>query len=124
MRRLFWFLVAGGGGFLIDAGLTLALIDGTPAGPYLARVIAIAIATGFTWIVNHSYTFRSSRHWLVVEGFRYSAVAITSAFVNYIVYAALLYRAPLLQPLIAIVFASAAGMAYSVFGYSRFVFRK
>ena len=124
MKRLLWFLIAGCSGFLIDAGITLALIAWTPAGPYIARAIAIFVAMGFTWFLNRNYTFGRSSNSLAVEGIRYWAVGITAALVNYVVYSALLYRAPVLQPLVAIVFASLAGMAYSFFGYSRFVFRR
>ncbi|OHV78988.1 GtrA family protein [Rhizobium sp. LCM 4573] len=124
MKRLLWFLIAGGSGFLIDAGITLALIEWTPAGPYIARAIAIFAAMGFTWFVNRNYTFGRSSHSLTIEGIRYWTVGITAALVNYVVYSVLLYRAPVLQPLAAIVFASLAGMAYSFFGYSRFVFRR
>ncbi|MFB9949824.1 GtrA family protein [Rhizobium puerariae] len=123
MKRLFWFLIAGGGGFLIDAGLTQALIVLGP-GPFAARVPAIAAAMGFTWFVNRSRTFGRSRHSFAAEGFRYWAVGITSALLNYAIYSALMYRAPFLQPVVAVTFASLAAMAYSFFGYSRFVFRR
>jgi len=122
MKRLFWFLVAGGCGFLIDAGLTHLLIL-AGAGPFLARIPAIMAAMAFTWFVNRNRTFGKSQHSLAVEGFRYWAVGITSALLNYAVYSVLIYRAPFLQPIIAIVAASLAATAYSFFGYSRFVFR-
>jgi putative flippase GtrA len=124
MKRLFWFLIAGGGGFLLDAGLTHVLIGIWGFGPFLARIPAIMTAMAFTWLVNRRLTFGSSGHSLAVEGFRYWAVGTTSAVVNYAVYSALMYRAPLLQPVIAVIFASLTAMAYSFFGYSRFVFRQ
>jgi putative flippase GtrA len=74
--------------------------------------------------VNRSRTFGPSSRSLAVEGFRYWAVGITSALLNYAIYSTLIYRAPQLQPVVAIVFASLAAMAYSYFGYSRFVFRR
>lgn len=123
MKRLFWFLLAGGGGFLIDIGVTHGLIL---AGlhPLYARIPAIMGAMCFTWLVNRKRTFEPSRHSLAVEGFRYWAVGITSALLNYAVYSALLWRLPALQPIVAIVFASGSATAYSFFGYSRFVFRQ
>jgi putative flippase GtrA len=124
MKQLFWFLVAGGGGFLIDAGVTHLLLTAFQIDPFVARIPAIMAAMGFTWFLNRSRTFEPSRHSLAVEGFRYWAVGITSALLNYAVYSALIYRLPMLQPVAAIVFASAAAMAYSFFGYSRFVFRR
>ena len=122
MRRLFWFLVAGGGGFLIDAGLTHILVEAAGFDPFLARVPAIMFAMAFTWLVNRSRTFNRSPHSLAVEGFRYWAIGITSALVNYAVYSALMYRAPFLQPVAAVTAASLAAMVYSFVGYSRFVF--
>ena len=51
------------------------------------------------------------------------ALLLTSALVNYGLYAALLLTIPALQPLAALVLATAASMFFSFFGYSRFVFR-
>jgi putative flippase GtrA len=122
MKRLFWFLAAGSGGFLIDAGLTHVLVELAGASPFAARIPAIMAAMSFTWLINRSRTFEKSRHSLAVEGFRYWTVGVTSALLNYALYAALMYRAPLVQPIAAVMAASAGATAYSFFGYSRFVF--
>ncbi len=124
MKRLSWFLAAGSGGFLIDAGLTHALVEAGGFDPLSARLPAIVLAMAFTWLVNRSRTFGRSAHSLAVEGFRYWAVGITATAVNYAVYSLLMVRAPFLQPVVAISAASLAAMAYSFFGYSRFVFRQ
>lgn len=124
MKRLFWFLLAGGGGFIIDAGLTHVLITAAHVSPFHARIPAILCAMAFTWFINRSRTFGPSRHSLAVEGFRYWAVGITSALLNYAVYSALIYHLPMLQPLVAVVLSSASATLYSFFGYSRFVFRQ
>jgi putative flippase GtrA len=123
MRRIFWFLLAGAGGFLIDAGLTHVLITSASLGPLAARVPAIMAAMAFTWLINRSRTFGPSSHSLAVEGFRYWAVGITSAALNYAVYSSLISVTPMLQPIAAIVLSSLAATLYSFFGYSRFVFR-
>lgn len=122
MKRLAWFFLAGGGGFVIDAGLTHLLIL-AGLSPFAARVPAIMLAMIFTWWINRQRTFGKSDRSLVAEGFRYWAVGITSALVSYAVYSALIYRAPMLQPVVAVICGSAAAMGYSYFGYSRFVFR-
>lgn len=121
MNRLFRLLLAGGGGFLIDAGLTHILIEAGRFGPFLARIPAIIAAMAFTWLVNR--TFGRSPRSPAAEGFRYRAIGITAALLNYAVYSALMYRASFLQPVVAVTFASLAAMVYSFFGYSRFVFR-
>lgn len=76
-----------------------------------------------TWVFNRTFTFDRSTHSLAVEGFRYGSVGLTSALVNYALYSMLLLTLPALQPLAALVFATAASMFFSFFGYSRFVFR-
>lgn len=124
MKKLIRFGIAGGLGFLIDAGVLALLLHLTPLGPFVARVIAIALAMLATWIFNRTFTFDRSPHSLAAEGFRYGSVGITSALVNYGLYAALLIALPALQPLAAMVLASAAAMFFSFFGYSRFVFRR
>lgn len=124
MKKLIRFGIAGGLGFLIDAGVLALLLHLTPLGPFVARVIAIALAMLATWLFNRTFTFDRSPHSLAAEGFRYGSVGITSALVNYALYAALLIALPALQPLAALVFASAAAMFFSFFGYSRFVFRE
>lgn len=122
MKKLLKFLISGGTGFLVDAGITMAMLHYEIAGPFLSRAVAIVTAMAVTWYINRNFTFGASRQSLVREGFRYSAIGVTSAALNYALYAALIGSAPHLQPLVAVVFASAAAMAYSYFGYSRFVF--
>lgn len=123
MRKLVWFILSGGTGFAIDLGLTHLLLAMTLAGPLTARIPAIMAAMAATWFLNRSFTFGRSSASLAVEGFRYWAVGVTAALLNYVVYAAIISRLPI-QPMAAIVFASLAAMAYSFFGYSRFVFRR
>lgn len=123
MKKLAWFVLAGGTGFAIDAGVTHLLLSLTSIGPFAARVPAIMAAMSATWFLNRSFTFGRSSSSLAAEGFRYWAIGITAAFLNYAVYSAILYRLPI-QPMAAIVFASLAAMTYSFFGYSRFVFRR
>ncbi|WJR68428.1 GtrA family protein [Neorhizobium sp. CSC1952] len=121
MKPLFRFLTAGVIGLLADAALTHVLIEHAGLGPFIARIPAIATAMAVAWFVGHSRTFG---HSLAAGGFRYWAVGITAALVNYAIYATLMYRAPFLQPAVAVVFASLAAIGYSLFGYSRFVFRR
>ncbi|MGK9052049.1 GtrA family protein [Neorhizobium petrolearium] len=122
MKPLFRFLTAGVIGLLADAALTHVLIEYAGLGPFTARIPAIATAMAVAWFVDRNRTFGRSRHSLAAGGFRYWAIGITAALVNYAIYATLMYRAPFLQPAVAVVFASLAAIGYSLFGYSRFVF--
>jgi len=123
MKKLLRFGIAGGLGFLVDAGVLALLLHVTSLGPFLARLIAIALAMASTWFFNRAFTFGRSGHSLAVEGFRYGSVGVTAALLNYGLYSALLLRLPDLQPLAAVVLSTAASMLFSFFGYSRFVFR-
>ncbi|QFY62096.1 GtrA family protein [Rhizobium grahamii] len=123
MRKLLRFGMAGGLGFVVDAGLLSLLLHLTALGPFISRLIAIAVAMATTWVFNRTFTFEPSRHSLAVEGFRYGSVGVTAALVNYGLYSALLLRLPDLQPLAAMVLSTAASTLFSFFGYSRFVFR-
>ncbi|MBB3655905.1 putative flippase GtrA [Rhizobium sp. BK650] len=122
MKKLIRFAIAGGVGFIVDAGVLAALLHLT-LGPFIARLIAIALAMATTWALNRTFTFARSGRSLAAEGFRYGSVGVTAAFVNYGLYSALLLSLPALQPLAAMVLATAASMFLSFFGYSRFVFR-
>ena len=124
MKKLFRFLIAGGIGFVVDAGILLLLLRFTPIGPFGARAIAIPSALLATWFLNRNFTFGHSERSLAVEGVRYGSVGITSALLNYALYSSLLVSEPTLRPIIALIPASAAATAFSFFGYSRFVFRR
>ncbi|PPJ48123.1 GtrA family protein [Rhizobium sp. KAs_5_22] len=124
MKKLVRFGIVGTAGFVIDAVLLWLLLETTPLGPFLARAIAIAVALVATWYLNRSFTFGASRRSIAVEGFRYGSVGLVSSAVNYLIYSGLLLSLPILQPMAALVIASIAAMAFSFFGYSRFVFRR
>ena len=122
MKRFLRFLIAGGGGFLVDALVLAALMRFTPLGPFPARAIAITLAMGFTFIVNRHFTFERSSRRLLSQGLRYGTVGTVSALTNYALFCALLITMPALQPLVALVLASVAAMGLSFIGYSRLVF--
>jgi putative flippase GtrA len=124
MKKLFWFGVAGGIGFVVDAGVMNLLLHLAGFDPFGARAVSIAAAMMATWFFNRTFTFESTGRSLAVEGFRYGSVGLTSALVNYAIYSALLISIPILNPNAALVLASASATAFSFFGYSRFVFRR
>lgn len=124
MKKLLWFAFAGGTGFLVDAGSLSLLLWLTPVGPYIARVLSIAIAMAYTWTINRTFTFgRSDRH-VASEGLRYGLVGVMAALVNYGVYSLCLIVWPPLWPVVAAAIGSGVAMVFSYLGYSRFVFGK
>ncbi|ASW05262.1 GtrA family protein [Rhizobium sp. 11515TR] len=123
MKKLFRFLIAGGVGFVVDAGVLHLLLWFTPFGPFVGRAASIPSALLATWFINRNFTFGRSDRSLAAEGFRYGSVGLTSAVLNYALFSSLLMTEPSLRPIIALTLASAAATAFSFFGYSRFVFR-
>lgn len=124
MKRAALFLIAGAGGFLVDALVLVTLIHFTTLGPFIARAIAIAVAMVFTYAFNRSFTFGRSNRRMLSEGIRYGTVGTVTALVNYGLYSTLLLAIPVLQPVAALALASIAAMGLSFFGYSRLVFAR
>lgn len=122
MKKLIWFAFAGGTGFAVDAGSLILILHFTPVGPYIARIMSIALAMCWTWFINRTFTFGRSSSNLASEGARYGFVGILSALVNYAVYSACLLLIPGLWPVIATAIGSGVAMIVSYLGYSRFVF--
>lgn len=124
MKKLFWFAFAGGTGFLVDAGSLSLILWLTPIGPFLARVLSIALAMAYTWTINRTFTFGRSGRNLASEGARYGLVGIAAALVNYGTYSLCLLAWPPLWPVLAAAIGSGVAMIFSYLGYSRFVFGK
>lgn len=122
MKRIGGFVLAGSAGFLADAGVLAVLLGLTPLDPFMARALSVLFALCVTWALNRSIAFGPSSRPVMAEGSRYGAVALSSALVNYGLYAAALTLVPFLPPHAALVFSSLGAMAFSYFGYSRFVF--
>lgn len=122
MTKPLRFVIAGGIGFMVDAIVLMLLLRATPLDPFSARVLSITAALSATWMLNRYITFGPSSRRVVVEGTRYGGVGAATSLVNYCVYSALLVAFPGLQPLAALVAASALAMVLSYLGYSRLVF--
>jgi putative flippase GtrA len=115
------FLLVGGTGFIIDAGLTEVLIHiGAP--PSLSRIPAIGLAMLFSWVANRRLTYRVEEKANIQEAGRYFAVAAVMALLNYAMYLALVALA--WRPLAAIVVATAAQATLSFYAYRKFAFRR
>ena len=122
MKRILRFGIAGGIGFLADAGMLWLLMAATPLGPFLARIASIAFAMVVTWTINRNLTFARSGRGAVSEAARYGGVGVSAALVNYCVYSGLLLTVPGMPPFVALVIACAAAMVLSYLGYARLVF--
>lgn len=90
MSRFLRFCAVGTIGFVIDAGVLLALTQAGGFGPYGARVLSFLAAASATWWLNRRFTFRvahgaSRREWMAYVG-----LMLLGAAVNYGAYAVLI----------------------------------
>jgi len=122
MKRIASFIFAGGVGFFADAAALWLLLDVTPLGPFVARILSIGFALCVTWSINRRLTFQPSSRGIAREGARYGGVGIATSIVNYLVYSAILLALPAAPPLAALAVASLVAMTLSFLGYSRLVF--
>ncbi len=121
-RRLLRFAVIGGVGFVVDAGL-LTLFAFVGVDPFLGRLVSLPSAILTTWRLNRTITFGASQTSQVTEAARYSGVALVIAGVNYAIYAAVLTGFPTIEPVLAVLCATAISATLSYIGYAKLVFR-
>ena len=122
--RFLRFAMVGGVGFLVDAGLLALLHYGGGLDPFSARGLSTSCAVVATWRLNRSLTFDAPPENQAAEGLRYALVAALAAGFNYVLYAAALLAWPGLPPVLAVIAATLAAMAFSYAGYSRYVFQR
>lgn len=112
MKQLAQFGMAGTVGYLVDAGVLLAVTNNT--GPYLGRFLSFAAALTSTWLINRSLTFRHQRTGapLYREYSLYALTALGGGAVNVVCYSLLVYLFELQKYLlpIAVAVGSLAGM--------------
>ena len=117
-------------GFVVDSGLTYALVRGLAVDPMLARVPAFAFATVVNFALNRWLTFSGSQAPLVGAFLRYCLVCAAGFLVNWSVYALSLWAAvemalpvrPEALP-IFVAFGTGVAMFVTFFGFKRFAFR-
>jgi len=120
------FGVVGTVGFLVDAGVLLAMLW-AGLGPYGGRVVSYLAAASTTFALNRAWTFRTaSRDGPVAAQWgQFVAVNLIGFAANYGTYAALIASVPYVaaHPVLGVAAGSIAGMFLN-FGLSRrFVFK-
>jgi putative flippase GtrA len=120
--RFIRFVMVGGAGFLVDAGVLAALHHRAALDPFSARLVSIAAAALVTWRLNRAFTFESAGARQGREGLRYALVALVAAGLNFLLYALVLSVIPGLPPVAAVVVATFISLLVSYLGYSRFAF--
>ncbi len=130
-RQIPAFAAVGAFGFVVDSGLTYALVRAFGLDPLIARLPAFAIATVVNFGLNRWLTFSGSRAPLVRAFLRYSMVCGVGLAVNWSAYALAigavggLFGGPLSPETLPIFVAFGTGVAMFVtfFGFKLFAFR-
>jgi putative flippase GtrA len=124
--QFFRFGVVGTLGFLVDAGVLVAMLA-LGLGPYGGRVASYVAAASATFALNRAWTFRGRRGAgpVTAQWGRFLAVNLVGFAANYGTYAALLATVPLVaaQPVLGVAAGSVAGMFLNFALSRRLVFR-
>lgn len=125
VRQFARFLVVGAVGFMVDAGLLIAMMHGAGLSPVSARLVSFSVAVTVTWLLNRLWTFRchaSDRP--LAEWRRYVTVNGLGGLINLGTFALLAGPVPGLgvNPLIAFASASAVALIFNFLGSRTFAF--
>jgi hypothetical protein len=109
-------------GLMGDALLFYLLLNAA-LGPLLARTLSLLAALAIMLALLRRIDL-TARNRLSIECSGLVTILVIAAILNHGLYATLITVLPSLQPLAAIVLASAATLCFAIFGYARFAFRK
>jgi putative flippase GtrA len=112
-------------GFLVDAGVLLAMLR-LGLGPWVGRIISYICAATATYTLNRLWTFRAAQQGASWRQWGLFLLLNLSGFAfNYGTYALLLLTVPLVlaQPVLGVAAGALAGMFANFFVSRRFVFR-
>ncbi len=126
MPPVLLFAFVGTAGFIVDAGVLLAMEHWL--GAYWGRIVSFVAAVVTTWLLNRSWTFRdrhSGTH-LVHEFVRYFCVCLGGGSLNLAVYSLLVWLFTLSGRwlLLAVAVGSLAGMAVNYLLSKHLVFSR
>ena len=119
------FLVVGGIGFVVDAGILAILVHGYDWGDYSARGISFAVAVTVTWYLNRRFVFSAGQTTNRKQEYtRYLAVQGTGMAINFLVYSVCIATNELMDtwPVLALAVGSAVALIFNYAGARIFVF--
>lgn len=125
LPRFMGFIIVGGGGFIVHAGLVYLLTQIGAVAPILAWFPAFLAAVCFTWLMNRLISFRGlQQHSAKQEAARYLTVQSLGAALNFLIYAGLIALAlPYLSyPIVALACGSGAALFFNYAALRLFVF--
>lgn len=123
-RHLSGFGASGAIAFTTDATILELLTRFAAMPPLGARLVAIACAMVAGWQSHRRLTFNVQTPATVREFLAYVAMASTSASINYLSFAAILFMRPATAPFVALVGASLIAMIFAYAGMRFGVFRR
>jgi putative flippase GtrA len=119
------FIVVGGIGFIVDAGILAILVHGYGWGDYTARGISFAVAVTVTWYLNRRFVFADGRTGnRKTEYTRYLGVQGTGMAINFLVYSLCIATNEMMDtwPVLALAVGSAVALIFNYAGSRLFVF--
>lgn len=130
-RQAGGFLIVGSLGFLVDAGIFLALSHSGAVGLLTARLLAFLPATLVTWVLNRRAVFRSERQGGPIgqrqalhEYLRYLLIQGLGIAINFTIFYLTVQAAPGASPLLALVLGSGAALVFNFLGAKLLVFKR
>ena len=120
------FGVVGACGFTVDAVVLYVLVHGFGVNAYSGRFVSFAVAVMVTWLLNRTFTFRTSGNGgRTREALVYFGVQASGGAANIAVYSLALLTVPFLKNalIIPLVMGSAAGLCLTYAGSKHLAFR-
>jgi putative flippase GtrA len=117
---LFRFLLVGGAGFVVDAGIVWALTH-MGFGAYLARFVSLSVTVVFTFFLNRTATFLAQGPMTWQEFVAYAGSSGVGIAINYALFAGCLRLG--LSWLPAMIVGTGTASAFNFLAYSR-IFKK
>jgi putative flippase GtrA len=115
------FLGVGLVGLAVDASIFTAM-DLAHVRPEISRAVSLGVATLVTWRLNRRHTFGASGRRPGVEAARYAAVALCAQGFSYAVFLSLVYAAPALPRLMALLVGAGLAAVAGFAGHKLFAF--
>jgi putative flippase GtrA len=104
--------------------LALCLLTSTGVNPLYAQLLSLTLAMVVSWLINRTWTYGEPGAPTMAEFGQYAAGGLTTAGVNFTIFALVLIRWPSVPPIEALAVGILAGLMVSFAGYARFVFRQ
>ena len=125
-QHILWFIVAGGVGFVVDAGVLQGLTLYTDMSPVTARIPSFLLAVAVTWFINSRLTFGDSRDGSTRQLRNYLVAMILGGLVNWLAYLLFLELIDISAdwPVLALVPAVACSMTFNYLAMRFHIFRK